>query len=96
MKEEPLPAGAPPLPEENQSEDTAGETDGGEILFGPIKSAVDIVASTCRNYTSNFMVYMVRLIIDEAVSYLEFIFSIKKLFGRFWAIKKTDSSIWND
>ncbi|XP_040005292.1 uncharacterized protein zgc:152951 isoform X2 [Xiphias gladius] len=28
VKEEPLPAEAPPLPEENQSEDTAGETDG--------------------------------------------------------------------
>lgn len=54
MKEEPLPASAPPLPEENQSEDTAGETDGGEILFGPIKSADDIVASMCRNYYLKF------------------------------------------
>lgn len=28
--EEPLPADAPPLPEEDQSDDTAGENDGGE------------------------------------------------------------------
>lgn len=54
VKEEPLPEGAPPLPEENQSEDTAGDTDGGEILFGPIKSADDIVASTCMNYLLKF------------------------------------------
>lgn len=33
VKEEPVPADAPPLPEENQSEDTAGETDGGEIIL---------------------------------------------------------------
>ncbi|XP_040005293.1 uncharacterized protein zgc:152951 isoform X3 [Xiphias gladius] len=32
VKEEPLPAEAPPLPEENQSEDTAGETDGAAEL----------------------------------------------------------------
>lgn len=50
VKEEPLPASAPPLPEENQSEDTAGETDGGEILFGPIRSADDIVASAPKFY----------------------------------------------
>uniref|UniRef100_A0A3Q1EIH4 Zgc:152951 n=1 Tax=Acanthochromis polyacanthus TaxID=80966 RepID=A0A3Q1EIH4_9TELE len=32
VKEEPLPADAPPLPERNQSEDTAGETDGAAEL----------------------------------------------------------------
>lgn len=32
VKEEPLPADAPPLPEESQAEDMAGETDGGEGL----------------------------------------------------------------
>lgn len=33
VKEQPLPADAPPLPEENQSEDTPGEMDGGEWLI---------------------------------------------------------------
>lgn len=33
--EEPLPADAPPLPEENQSDDTGCENDGGEKWFGP-------------------------------------------------------------
>lgn len=51
VKEEPLPADAPPLPEENQSEDMAVDTDGGE---GPTKSVIFIftdhfVAFTCRN-----------------------------------------------
>ncbi|XP_022596655.1 uncharacterized protein LOC111218571 isoform X2 [Seriola dumerili] len=32
VKEQPLPADAPPLPEENRSEDTAGETDGAAEL----------------------------------------------------------------
>lgn len=36
VQEEPLPADAPPLPEENESDDTAGENDGGEEQFGPI------------------------------------------------------------
>lgn len=36
VQEEPLPADAPPLPDENQSDDTAGDTDGGEKWFGPI------------------------------------------------------------
>lgn len=30
VQEEPLPADAPPLPEENQSDDSTGDTDGGE------------------------------------------------------------------
>lgn len=30
VQEEPLPADAPPLPEEDQSDNTAGENDGGE------------------------------------------------------------------
>lgn len=33
VMEEPLPADAPPLPEDNQSEDMAGETDGGKGFF---------------------------------------------------------------
>ncbi|KAM8855528.1 uncharacterized protein AB9W97_020360 isoform 1-T1 [Spinachia spinachia] len=33
VKKEPLPADAPPLPEENHPEDTAGETDGGDGEF---------------------------------------------------------------
>lgn len=32
VKEEPLPADAPPLPDDDQSEGTAGETDGGERI----------------------------------------------------------------
>lgn len=39
VKEEPLPEDAPPLPEENQSEDTAEETDGGEGFTGLTKSS---------------------------------------------------------
>lgn len=33
VREEPLPADAPPLPEDEQSESTTGETDGGERIF---------------------------------------------------------------
>lgn len=33
VKEQPLSADAPPLPMEDKSEDTAGESDGGEIFF---------------------------------------------------------------
>ena len=32
VKEEPLPADAPPLPQNNSSQDGAGENDGGELL----------------------------------------------------------------
>lgn len=33
VREEPLPADAPPLPEDDQSESTTGEPDGGERIF---------------------------------------------------------------
>lgn len=60
VKEQPLPADAPPLPEENQSEDVAGETDGGEgfITLGKICKVEylffpdDLVALTANNFTS--------------------------------------------
>ncbi len=40
VKEEPLPADAPPLPDENQSEATTGEPDEGEGLNGLTKRTV--------------------------------------------------------
>lgn len=41
VKKEPLPADAPPLPDENQPEDTTGETDGGEGFIGLLFSHKD-------------------------------------------------------
>lgn len=55
VKDEPLPADAPPLPEENQSEDTAGDMDGGEGFIGLKKSTESLLfqdhfaAFTCGN-----------------------------------------------
>lgn len=55
VKDEPLPADAPPLPEENQSEETAGETDGGEGFISLKKSTESLLfpdhfaAFTCGN-----------------------------------------------
>lgn len=51
VKKEPLPADAPPLPEENPPEDMSGETDGGEGFIGLFPD--HFVAFTCGNRKIN-------------------------------------------
>lgn len=56
VREAPLPADAPPLPEDNQSESTTGETDGGERIFQRHKTLQRRTLVT-HGLTCNFLVW---------------------------------------
>lgn len=59
VKEEPLPADAPPLPEKNQSEDSAGETDRGEGFIVSLAKVLFCGNNELYHYCAVFSVFKV-------------------------------------